>query len=113
MAAELIRLPMYEDLTTSYADVTGSSFTYTPPSETKVVVYDFQVQVLVRQPVAEDLPGSKEHERRRAARAEECEVISKQMLKFSALQSVLSTQPCKIIEAATTTVENQRWADEH
>jgi len=34
-----------QDLTTSYADVTGSSFTYTPPSETKVVVYDFQVQV--------------------------------------------------------------------
>lgn len=34
-----------QDLTTSYADVTGSSFTYTPPSGTKVVVYDFQVQV--------------------------------------------------------------------
>ncbi len=34
-----------QDLTETYTDVTGSSFTYTPPSGTKVVVYDFQVQV--------------------------------------------------------------------
>ena len=34
-----------QDITTTYADVTGSSFTYTPPSGTKVVVYDFQVAV--------------------------------------------------------------------
>lgn len=31
----------YQDLSTSYADVTGSSFTYTPPSGTKYVSYKF------------------------------------------------------------------------
>lgn len=33
-----------QQLTTSYADVTGSSLSYTAPSNAKVVIYDFQVQ---------------------------------------------------------------------
>ena len=31
----------YQNLSTSYADIAGSSFTYTPPSDTKYVSYKF------------------------------------------------------------------------
>lgn len=34
-----------QELTTSYADITGSSFTYTPPSNATKVIYNFQVMV--------------------------------------------------------------------
>lgn len=49
MTAEGIRsfsaVTAYQNLTTSYADVTGSEFTYQPPAGTNFVVYEFVFQI--------------------------------------------------------------------
>ena len=49
MTAEGIRnfspVTAYQNLSTSYADVTGSEFTYQPPAGTNFVVYEFAFQI--------------------------------------------------------------------
>ena len=39
-----------QDLSTSYADITGSSIDYTPPTGTQTVKYDFNFQLSLASP---------------------------------------------------------------